>query len=47
VTEQPADPVEVLFQAFRRLDVEQRRRLLARIDRTWKHGIARRKQGEA
>ena len=47
VTEQPADPVELLFHAFRRLDAEQRRRLLARIDRTWKHGMARAKQGEA
>jgi hypothetical protein len=32
VTEQRADPVELLHQAFLRLDAEQRRRLLARID---------------
>jgi hypothetical protein len=31
VTEQQADPVELLYQAFRRLDAEQRRRLLRRI----------------
>jgi hypothetical protein len=47
VTEQPADPVELLYHAFRRLDAEQRRRLLARIDRTWKHDMARAKRGEA
>ena len=47
VTEQPADPVELLFQAFRRLDAEQRQRFLARIDRTWKHDMARAKRGEA
>jgi hypothetical protein len=33
VTEQHADPVELLVQAFRRLDGEQRRRLIARINR--------------
>jgi hypothetical protein len=32
VTEQQADPVELLYQGFRRLDAEQRRRLLRRID---------------
>jgi hypothetical protein len=32
VTEQQADPVELLHHAFRRLDTDQRRRLLARID---------------
>jgi hypothetical protein len=31
VTEQQADPVELLHHAFRRLDADQRRRLLARI----------------
>jgi hypothetical protein len=34
VTEQQADPVELLYKAFRRLDVEQRRRLLLRIARS-------------
>jgi hypothetical protein len=29
--EQQADPVELLYQGFRRLDAEQRRRLLGRI----------------
>ncbi len=33
VTEQQADPVDLLFQAFRRLDGEQRRRVLARLNR--------------
>jgi hypothetical protein len=44
VTEQQADPVELLYQAFRRLDAEQRRRLLGRIARSelapreaWRH----------
>jgi hypothetical protein len=31
VTEQQADPVELLYNAFQRLDAEQRRRLLRRI----------------
>jgi hypothetical protein len=31
VTEQQADPVELLYQGFRRLNAEQRRRLLGRI----------------
>ena len=31
VTEQQADPVELLYKAFQRLDAEQRRRLLRRI----------------
>lgn len=31
VTEQQADPVELLYQGFRRLDAEQRRRVLGRI----------------
>jgi hypothetical protein len=34
VTEKQADPVELLYQAFRRLDAEQRRRLLGRIARS-------------
>jgi hypothetical protein len=34
VTEQQADPVELLYKAFRRLDAEQRRRLLWRIARS-------------
>jgi hypothetical protein len=33
VTEQHADPVELVYFAFRRLDAEQRRRLLTRIGR--------------
>jgi hypothetical protein len=33
VTERHADPVELLDLAFRRLDAEQRRRLLTRIGR--------------
>ena len=33
VTEQRADPVELVYHAFRRLDAEQRRRLLLRIGR--------------
>jgi hypothetical protein len=33
MTEQRADPVELLYLAFRRLDAEQRRRLLTRIGR--------------
>jgi hypothetical protein len=33
VTEQQADPVELLYKAFQRLDAEQRRRLLKRIVR--------------
>jgi hypothetical protein len=33
VTEQHADPVELLFHAFRRLDAEHRRRLLLRRGR--------------
>jgi hypothetical protein len=31
VTEQQADPVELLYNAFQRLDAQQRRRLLKRI----------------
>jgi hypothetical protein len=31
VTEHQADPVELLYNAFQRLDAEQRRRLLKRI----------------
>jgi hypothetical protein len=31
VTEQQADPVELLYKAFQRLDAGQRRRLLKRI----------------
>ena len=31
VTEQQADPVELLYKAFQRLDAKQRRRLLRRI----------------
>lgn len=34
VTEQQADPVELLYHAFRRLDAEQRRRLMGRIARS-------------
>jgi len=34
VTEQQADPVELLYQSFRRLDTDQRRRLLGRIARS-------------
>jgi hypothetical protein len=34
VTEKQADPVELLYQGFRRLDAEQRRRLLRRIARS-------------
>jgi hypothetical protein len=34
VTEQQADPVELLYKAFRRLDAGQRRRLLWRIARS-------------
>ena len=34
VTEQQADPVELLYQGFRPLDAEQRRRLLGRIARS-------------
>jgi hypothetical protein len=34
VTEQQADPVELLYKAFQRLDAEQRRRLLWRIARS-------------
>jgi hypothetical protein len=34
MTEQQADPVELLYKAFRRLDAEQRRRLLGRIARS-------------
>jgi hypothetical protein len=34
VTEQQADPVELLYKAFQRLDAEQRRRLLGRIARS-------------
>ena len=34
VTEQQADPVELLFKAFRRLDAAQRRRFLWRIARS-------------
>jgi len=31
ITEQHADPVELVFQAFLRLDIEQRARLLKRL----------------
>jgi hypothetical protein len=34
VTEQHADPVDLLYQGFQRLDAEQRRRLLGRIARS-------------
>jgi hypothetical protein len=34
VTEQQADPVELLYKAFQRLDAEQRRRLLGRVARS-------------
>jgi hypothetical protein len=34
VTEQQADPVDLLYKAFQRLDAEQRRRLLGRIARS-------------
>jgi hypothetical protein len=34
VTEQQADPVELLYKAFQRLDAKQRRRLLWRIARS-------------
>jgi hypothetical protein len=34
VTEQQADPVELLYNAFQRLDAGQRRRLLGRIARS-------------
>jgi hypothetical protein len=34
VTEQQADPVELLYNAFQRLDAGQRRRLLWRIARS-------------
>jgi hypothetical protein len=34
VTEQQADPVELLYKAFQRLDAGQRRRLLWRIARS-------------
>jgi len=34
VTEQQADPVELLYNAFQRLDAGQRRRLLSRIARS-------------
>jgi hypothetical protein len=34
VTEQQADPVELLYKAFQRLDAKQRRRLLQRIVRS-------------
>ena len=34
VTEKQADPVELLYQGFRRLDAVQRRRLLGRIARS-------------
>jgi hypothetical protein len=34
VTEQQADPVDLLYQGFQRLDAEQRRRLLRRIARS-------------
>jgi hypothetical protein len=34
VTEQQADPVELLYKAFQRLDAGQRRRLLKRIARS-------------
>jgi hypothetical protein len=37
VTEQQADPVDLLYNAFRRLDAEQRRRLLGRIA-SWRTG---------
>jgi hypothetical protein len=33
VTEQQADPVDLVYHAFCRLDADQRRRLVSRIDR--------------
>ena len=35
VTEQHADPVELVFQAFLRLDPEQRARLVQRLKWRW------------